>query len=168
MAKVPFQQMTNGEKYSTYKKRGILATAGKWTSIIGPVAVLFGVKFNEYFSIVDGQEKIKLTIGSVLALIVAGFAVLQDFKRTESTKHLASVAGWGIALLLSWLLEVVLQDLTLILAFEFGGQCAAAGLNKYAEYCRKEADEYKRLAREDRTLGVKRPRSEETVRVRIR
>lgn len=158
MSKIPFQEMTNGEKYKTFKKKQVLATAGKITSVFGPLAVLFGVKFNEYFQLVEGQERVKLTIGCVVAIIVACVAVLQEFKSSESTKHLVPAVGWTIAAVLSWLMEIVLQDLTMILVFEAGGQWASAGLDAYAKHCEKEAEEYKKLARADRTLGVKRPK----------
>ena len=163
MAKIPFHQLTNGEKYKTFKKRQLFSSAGKWASTIGPLGVLFGVKFNEYFQLVEGQERVKLTIGCVLAIIVACFVIFQDIKKSESTKHLSGAVGWSIALVLCWLLKVVLEDLILILAFEASGQWAAVGLNAYSDHCKIEADEYKKLARADGSLGYKTPKKKKVV-----
>jgi len=168
MAKKAFVDMTNGEKYVHCNKNRNVATAGKWASIITPFLVIFGVKFNEYFVLVEQQEKIKLTIGCIIAIIVAVVAIYQDFKHSEKTKHLAPVVGWGTAFLLSWLLKVILEDLTLILGTEFAGQCVAAGLGKYAEGQDKDAEEYKKLARADRTLGVKVKEKKEQVKEEVK
>ena len=147
--------MTNGEKYSYYKRNRNLATAGKWTGIISPFVIIFGAKFNEYFVLVEEGERIKLTIGCILAIVVAAIAVISDFKRNEKTKPLLPAAKWGLAFLIIFLCESIAYDLLLIVGAEFAGQCAAAGLNGYAKNCNKEAEEYKKLARQDNSLGVK-------------
>ena len=103
MARKPLEQMTNGEKYETYKGRKNAAIAAKWGSIITPFAAIFGAKFNEYFVLVESDTRIKLTIGCVLSIVVAVFAILSDFKRSEKKRQFLPVIKWGIALLLVYL-----------------------------------------------------------------
>lgn len=159
MAKKQLYEMTNGEKYERYKRNHHLAMAGKWTSVIAPFTIVFGAKFNEYFILVDNNERIKLTIGCVAAIIVAVVAIYREAKKSAN-KNIAPVIGWGVALALIWLCKTVLDDLLLIVGSEFAGQMAGAGLNVYSDFCSKEAEEYKRLARADNTLGVKTPKKE--------
>ena len=59
--------------------------------------------------------------------------------------------------------DAILEDLILILAFEASGQWAAVGLNAYSDHCKIEADEYKKLARADGSLGYKTPKKKKVV-----
>ena len=162
--KKTFDQLTHGEKYRYYRKRRNLTTIGKWGSIVTPFGVIFGVKFNEYVQILDTAQTVKLSIGCVLALAVAVIAIYKEFKHSEKSKHLAPAIGWGVALAFAWLFEVILQDLVLILASEFAGQCVAAGFDSYSAYANKEMEEEKTLARQDNTLHKK---SQKKIKVKV-
>lgn len=154
--KRPFSQMNDNEKFLYYRKRTRLALAGKWGAIISPLGIVFGIKFNEYVNVMTTGEVIKLTVGSFLAIIVAGITVYREIKHSEETKHLAPVFGCGLALLFAWLFQIIIDDLVFILAWEFGGQCVAKGIEMYGDHAREEAKAYKELARERNTLGTKR------------
>ncbi len=150
--------MNNGEKYKYYKKRRNLSVAGKWTCVVAPFGIVFGVKFNEYIKIMDTSDTVKLSIGCVLALIVAAIAIYKEFKHGEETKKFAPAVGWGVALAFAWLFQIMLQDLVLIIGAEFAGQCAATGLDIYGKKASEEMTAYKALAREDNTLHYKEPK----------
>lgn len=154
--KRPFEQMNDNEKYLYYRKRTRFALAGKWASIIAPIGIVFGIKFNEYVNIITTGEVIKLTVGSFLAIAVAGVVIYREIKHSEETKHLAPVVGCGLALLFAWLFQIIIDDLVFILAWEFGGQCVAKGIEMYGDHAREESKAYKELAREKNTLGHKR------------
>lgn len=151
----PFTQMNNNEKYLYYRKRSRLSVLGKWGSVIAPFGIVFGVKFNEYVNIIDTGEVVKLTIGSVLAIIVAVVAVYKEVKHSEETKHLAPAFGWALATVFAWLFKVIIDDLFIILLSETIGQFTAMGINMYGEHAKEEAAAYKDLARRDNTLGTK-------------
>lgn len=151
----PFSEMNNNEKFLYYRKRSRLATVGKWGSVVAPFGIVFGIKFNEYINIIDTGETIKLTIGAILAVIVAGIAVYKEVKHSEETKHLAPAVGWGLAFLFIWLFKVILDDLLLIVGSEFAGQCVAFGIKAYGDHAKEEAVSYKDLARKDGSLGNK-------------
>lgn len=153
--KRPFSQMNNNEKFLYYRKRRRLSIAGKWTSVIAPFGILFGVKFNEYVDVIDTGEVVKLTIGCVLAIIVAAVCVYKEIKKSEETKHLAPAFGWALATLFVWLFKVIIDDLFLIFFSETIGQFTAMGINIYGEHCKEEAKAYKELARKDGNLGDK-------------
>ena len=153
--KRPFSQMNNNEKFLYYRKRRRLSIAGKWGSVIAPFGIVFGVKFNEYVNIIDTGEVVKLTIGSVLAIVVAMIAVYKEVKHSEETKHLAPAFGWALATVFAWLFKVIIDDLFLILLAETCGQFTAMGINIYGEHCKEEANAYKDLARKDGNLGAK-------------
>jgi len=151
-----FSEMNNNEKYLYYRKRRRLSIAGKWGSVIAPFGIVFGVKFNEYVNIIDTGEVVKLTIGSVLAIVVACIAVYKEVKHSEETKHLAPAFGWALATVFAWLLKVIIDDLFLILFAETIGQFTAMGINIYGEHCKEEATAYKDIARKDGSIGQKR------------
>lgn len=151
----PFSEMNDNEKFLYYRKRARLSVLGKWTSVIAPFGIVFGVKFNEYVNIIDTGEVVKLTIGSVLAIVVAVVAVYKEVKHSEETKHLAPAFGWALATVFVWLFKVIIDDLFIILLSETIGQFTAMGINMYGEHAREEAKAYKELARERNTLGKK-------------
>lgn len=151
MARKKLEEMTNGELYKHYRNQSYIAKGGKWASIITPFAVIFGVKAHEYIEIL-GDQAYKLTIGGVLAVIVAVICVYKEFKHDEKKKPFASILGWGIALAIIYFLEVVMRDLLLIVGAEFEGQVVAKGFDIWGIYTSEEAKEYKTIAREDKTL----------------
>lgn len=156
--KKTFQEMNNGEKFRYYKRRRNASIVGRWACIVSPFGIVFGVKFNEYIKIMDTGDTIKLSIGCILALVVAAIAIYKQFKHSDETKHIAPAIGWGVALAFAWLFEIILHDLVLILASEFAGQCAAVGVDYYCKHATEEMNAYKTLAREDNTLHYKEPK----------
>lgn len=144
--------MNNGELYRHYRNQSYIAKGSKWASIIAPFAIVFGCKYNEYIKILGEGEQYKLTIGCILAIIVACIAILREFKKSEETKPFAGIVGWGLAFALCYFFSVAMKDLTLIIGTEFAGQVAAKGFDYWGLYASGEAKEYKIIAREDHTL----------------
>lgn len=102
---------------------------GKWASMIAPLVAVFGAKFNEYIEVYEG-ETYKLTIGCIVAIVVAVIACYKEIKKTEGeTSPITTAIGWGVAFMLSYLFHEVITDLTLVLGCEFAGQCVGAGLD---------------------------------------
>lgn len=154
MARKKLEDMNNGELYKHYKKQSHIAKAGKWASIVSPFAIVFGVKAGEYIEIL-GEQSYKLTIGCVLAIIVAVIAIFKEFKKDDKTKKFAGVVGWGLAFALVYFLSVALKDLALIIGTEFAGQFVATGFEYWGSYSANEANEYKSEARHDGSLHRK-------------
>jgi len=152
MARKKLDEMNNGELYRAYKKRKILAKTGKWASIITPFIVVFAIKSKEYIQILGEDEKYKLTVGCILAVILAGIAIIAEFKKVEKLKPFLSVIRWGLAFAIVHFLRVALQDLELIIGTEFAGQVVAKGFDYYDLYAASEEAEYKKLARGEGTL----------------
>lgn len=152
MARKKLDEMNNGEKFRAYRKRKIIAKTGKWASIISPFIIVFAVKSGEYIQILGEDQKYKLTIGCILAVILAAIAVLAEFKKVEKLKPFLSVLRWGLAFAIIHFLRVALQDLELIVGTEFAGQVVAKGFDYYDLYAATEEGEYKKLARGDGTL----------------
>ncbi len=144
--------MNNGELYRHYRNQSFIAKGSKWASIIAPFGIVFGCKYNEYIKILGEGERYKLTIGCILAIIVAAIAVLREFKKSDETKPFAGVVGWGLAFALCYFFSVAMKDLTLIIGSEFAGQVAAIGFDYWGLYASGEAKEYKGIARKDGTL----------------
>lgn len=132
-----------------YAKRRKYCVAGKYASVITPFVAIFFAKINEFLTLTEGQT-IKLTIGCVLAIIVAVIAIGKEVK--EDTKKVSGAVMWGIVLAFVWLFEAILNDLLLIVGCEFAGQCAAAGINAYGMKCQEEKKEYMKLARQEGTI----------------
>ena len=145
-------EMNNGELYKHYRNQRYIATASKWVSIIAPFAIVFGCKYKEYIKILGEGEQYKLTIGCILAIIVAGIAILREFKKSEETKPFAGVVGWGLAFALCYFFSVAMKDLTLIIGTEFAGQVAAKGFDYWGLYASGEAKEYKILTKNERKI----------------
>lgn len=151
MARKKLDEMNNGELYKHYRKTTYVAKGGKWASVIAPFGIVFGLKVKEYVEIL-GDQSWRLTIGCVLAIIVAIIAIYKEIKHDESTKHLSSVVGWGLAFGLIWLLEVVTKDLKLIVGAEFAGQVVSKGFEYWELFSIGESKEFKELSRKDGTL----------------
>lgn len=134
-----------------YRKNVMAACkAGQWASLLGPLGVLFGVKWNEYIAIAEGEGgTVKLTVGAVLAIIVAVVVVYRNCKHQEKIEGKVTMLSWviglGVAFALSYLLSVVMKDLALILGVEFAGACASYGFDMGAQsqsaYIRSFSDE---------------------------
>lgn len=151
MARKKLDEMNNGELYKHYRNQSYIAKSTKWLAIIAPFAIVFGIKAHEYIEIL-GDQAYKLTIGGVLAVIVAVICVYNEFKHDKKKRPFKSIIGWGVALAIIYFLEVVLRDLLLIVGAEFGGQIIAKSCEFWAIYSEEEAKEYKSMAREDKTL----------------
>lgn len=152
MARKNVSEMNNGELYKHYRNQRYGAAAGKWGAIIIPFVAVFGAKWNEYVEILGADNKWRLTVGALLAIFVAAIAVYKEIKHDEKTKHLSGVVGWGLAFAIVCMLEVITRDLKLIIGCEFAGQFVSKGFEYWGLYASGEAEEYKKLAREDGTL----------------
>lgn len=151
-------------KYHRIKYAGL--KAGKWSAMIVPFIAIFGAKFNEYIEVYDGQQY-KLTIGCIIALIVAAISCYQEVKKTEAKgSPITTAIGWGVAFMLSYLFYEIIRDLTLVLGCEFAGQCVAAGLEMASESDKKYINAYKdEFVKEDARTQVQADRRRKGTRV---
>ena len=116
--------------YKYYRNAYVGAQAGEWACIGIPIIAIFGAKWNEYFNFTDNQGgAIKLTIGSILALICAAIFMYKKIKHQEKTEKkvtmLSYVIGVGVAFAIAYFFKVILDDLVLIFGCELAGAAAA-------------------------------------------
>lgn len=134
---------TNPKKY--YSRVNAAFVFGEYAALLAPLGIVFGVKWNEYFSVTDGNN-VRMSIGCVLSLIVAVVMVYKEIKHTEKVEKQATklslVAGLAVAFTLSFLMQVILTDLTLILGVELAGACASYALEFGSAAARKKRDAY--------------------------
>ncbi|MCI1244465.1 MAG: hypothetical protein LKG11_00695 [Bacilli bacterium] len=127
--KVPLKQRN---PYKYYRNAYYACEAGEWSCIIAPIVAVFGAKWNEYFIFTDGNTSgVKLTIGCILAFILAAVFIYKKMKHQEKMENkvtmLSYAVGIGVAFAFSYLFKVVIDDLFLILGCEFAGAVAAYG-----------------------------------------
>lgn len=137
--------------YAYYRNGYFASAAGVWGSLLGPLAVVVGVKWNEYIKVQNGAEY-RMTIGAVLALIVAVVVIYKQVKHQEKVKKQVTMTSWvagvAVAFALSWCFSAVLKDLTLILGTELAGSLSAYGFDRLEanrlEHMKIYKDEYLR------------------------
>lgn len=120
------------DPYKYYRNCSYACVAGEYASVLTPIAIVFGAKWNEYFTMTEGNS-VKMTIGCILSLVVAAIVMFSQIKRQEKINNqhtmLPFVLGVGVAFALSYLFKVVIEDLTLILGVEFAGSVVAYGID---------------------------------------
>ena len=84
---------------------------------------------------------VKMSMGCVLALIVAGIAIKNE---TQENKKISGIVGWALAFALIYLFQSILQDLLLIVGCGFIGQLVGAGFEVGADTQLEKADLYKK------------------------
>lgn len=130
--KVKKEPLKKRDPYKFYRNGYLVCKAGTIISITAPIVAIFGAKWNEYIALDEGNP-VRLTIGAMLALFVAAIItykyIKHDEKMKEKTTMLSMVVGIGLAFVITYLLKVVLSDLTLILGCEFAGAVAGYGFD---------------------------------------
>lgn len=129
--KVPLKERN---PYAYYRNAYVACQAGEWGCIVTPIIAIFGAKWNEYFVFTeDNTSGVKLTVGCVLALILAAIFVYKKLKHQEKMEGkvtmLSYAVGIGVAFVFVYLFKVVIDDLFLILGCEFAGAVAAYGVD---------------------------------------
>lgn len=137
MARKKFDELTSIEKYKRLRNNGFAFLAAKWVSILSPYLVIGIVNFNEYFTEYNG---VKMSLGCVLAMIVAGIAIANE---TKENKKINGLVGWAIAFALVFLLQSILNDLLLIVGCGLLGQLVGAGFEIGSKKELEKANLYK-------------------------
>lgn len=134
MAKVKKEPLKERDPYRYYRNVHYALYSVEWVSIFTPLAILFGIKWNDYFNFVEETEgSVKLTIGCILAIVLAiVFAVKkarveEKSKKTYSMLHYVGFVAvfWAFA----FLFKVIIDDLFLITSVELAGAVTAYGVS---------------------------------------
>lgn len=119
--------------YKYYRNAYAACRVGEWGCLVAPIVAVFGAKWNEYFVFVEGDSRVRLTIGCILAFIMSAVFVYKKIKHDEKVEKkvtmLSYVVGVGVAFAMSYLFKTVIDDLFLILGCEFAGSVAAYGVD---------------------------------------
>ena len=130
--------MTTHDKYKKMRNTGIALKGAKWLSILAPYIAIGAANFEEYFTEYNG---VKMSIGCVLAMAVAGIAIFNETK--ENNKKISGIVGWAIAFAIAYLMQSILNDLVLILGCGLIGQMVGAGFELGANNQLEKAKLYK-------------------------
>jgi chromate transport protein ChrA len=133
-----FNELTSIEKYKRLRRQGTTCTTMKWISILSPYLTIGIINFDEYFVEANG---VKMSMGCILAFIVAGVAISNE---TKENKKVNGLVGWAIAFALIYLFQSILNDLLLIVGCGFVGQLVGAGFEVGADIQSEKADLYKK------------------------
>lgn len=133
-----FDELTSIEKYKRLKRQGNTCVAMKWTAILSPYLTIGIINFDQYFVEANG---VKMSMGCILALIVAGVAISNE---TKENKKVNGLVGWAIAFALIYLFQSILQDLLLIVGCGFVGQLVGAGFEIGGDIQLEKANLYKK------------------------
>lgn len=133
-----FNELTSVEKYIRLRNQGYTCKAMKWISILSPYLIIGIVNFEDYFVEADG---IKMSLGCVLAAIVAGISIANE---TKENKKINGIVLWAIAFALIYFFQAILQDLLLIVGCGFIGQLVGAGFELGSEMQLEKAKLYRK------------------------
>lgn len=133
-----FNELTSVEKYIRLRNQGYTCKAMKWISILSPYLIIGIVNFEDYFVEADG---IKMSLGCVLAAIVAGISIANE---TKENKKINGIVLWAIAFALIFFFQAILQDLLLIVGCGFVGQLVGAGFKLGSETQLEKAKLYRK------------------------
>ena len=132
------KEFISAEKYIKFRNIGYTCLAMKWVSILSPYLIIGIVNFEDYFQEASG---VKMSLGCVLALIVAGISVANE---TKENKKISGLVGWAIAFALVYFFQSILQDLLLIIGCGLIGQLVGAGFELGAETNLEKAALYRK------------------------
>ena len=121
MKRKKFNELSVDGKYKRLRNRAYTFKALKWISILSPYFIIGAVNFEDYFTEYNG---VKMSIGCVLALVVAGIAIMNE---TKENKKVNGLVVWGVVFALVLLMQSILNDLLLIVGFGLLGQLVGAG-----------------------------------------
>jgi FtsH-binding integral membrane protein len=137
MARKKFHDLTPVEKYVRLRKQGHSFIACKWISILSPYLVIGIINFEDYFQEANG---IKMSLGCILALIVAGISIKNE---TKENKKINGIVTWAVAFALIFFFQSILQDLLLIVGAGLIGQIVGAGFELGADIQLEKANIYR-------------------------
>ena len=138
MARKKFTELNAAEKYTRLRNQGYTCLGLKWLSILAPYITIGIVNFEDYFTEAEG---IKMSLGCVLALIVAGISIANE---TKENKKINGIVTWAIAFAFAILFQSILNDLVLILGCGLLGQLVGAGFQVGSDIQLEKANLYKK------------------------
>ena len=96
-----------------FKKKllGILLTTLSFVALIMPLLILMFIKRNTWFAV--EVESTKVSIGFIISLIFVLCLLKGAFKDLD--KRFCTIFALGIVCVITWLLETIIKDLTIIL-----------------------------------------------------
>lgn len=148
--KAPLKQRN---PYKYYRNQYWGLKLGKWLSVITPFITIFAVKYKDYFVYVANGEQYKLSLGCILALFVLGITMWNESKKdgngNKQTTPIHTTIGWGVCFALAFLLNSIIQDLTMILGCAFAGQLVSLGFEFGAENRHYYMEQYKQYQIEE-------------------
>ena len=133
-----FDELTPVEKYKKLRNTGYTFKGLKWLSILAPFITIGIINFEDYFQEANG---IKMSLGCILALVVAGIAV---FNETKENKKVNNIVGWVIAFALVFFFQSILEDLLMIVGFGLLGQLVGSGFEIGSAIQLEKAEIYKK------------------------
>ena len=145
--KVKKEPLKQRNPYKYYRNAYYACQDAEWACILTPIIAIFGVKWQEYFDFTESSNGVRLTIGCVLALVMASIFIYKKVKHQEKMEGkvtmLSYVIGVGVAFAFSYLFKVVIDDLFLILGCEFAGAVGAYGIDFATSENQRKAKLYK-------------------------
>ena len=132
--KVKKEPLKKRDPYKYYRNVHYGLYAGTWGATLAPVAVVFGIKWNEYFDFISQTESsVRLTVGCVIAIFLAIIFAVKKAKVEEKAKKEYSMLHYVGFVAILWaflfLFKTILDDMFLITSCEFGGAVVAYGLS---------------------------------------
>lgn len=96
-----------------FKKKllGILLTTLSFVALVMPILILMIYKRNEWFAV--SVDTTKVSIGFIVALVFALCLLKGAFK--ELDKRFCTIFALGIVAVITWLLEAIIKDITIVL-----------------------------------------------------
>ena len=120
--------------------KGILLTFLSFIALVMPLAILMFLKRNEWFAFeVDGT---KVSVGFIIALVFALCLLKGAFKDLDP--RFTTIFVLGIMSVITWLLESIIKDLTLILICSIVGYVLYVILNSFGKASIEFAKEYRK------------------------
>lgn len=114
-----------------YRNAYYASQISEWLCVIAPIVSIFGIKWNEYF--VVNNDKYKMTIGCVLAIVmgvVFAYRKLKYQEKQEKKSNMYGYALWvGVVCGFSFLFKSIIDDLFIISITEFIGAVGAVSID---------------------------------------
>lgn len=139
--------------YKYYRNAYYAFQTGEWACIVAPVVAVFGAKWEEYFTFIDGDYTgVKMTLGCILSLVLAAIFAYKKLRHQEKVEGKVTmtsyVVGVGVAFVLSYLFKTVIDDLFLIMGCEFAGAVAAYGVDFGTRNAKSKMETYRKAIEE--------------------
>jgi hypothetical protein len=114
-----------------FKKKllGILLTTLSFVALVMPILILMIYKRNEWFAV--SVDTTKVSIGFIVALVFALCLLKGAFK--ELDKRFCTIFALGIVAVITWLLEAIIQDITIVLIAAIIGYILYIVINSFGK-----------------------------------